>query len=281
MLDTSNQYPVTNITNHQTMKSLLFLSIVLLSACTSRFLVPLTYDFPTNRGTALVSELDSVRVMVENIELKGSYLVFDMEVNNRSWEPVEIVPEHICYYASPDAFKTLDSLEDVHALSMFYQNEFNYKERAMRPSEVEAYFLERLKTKQGVAIVLLLAGAGMVVHDAVQDAQDANKVEWTASDAKKAAARDGLTVASLVAIDIANEGLAASSYRDNKEMQYLPDELFPQKTIAPGDSFRGKVFFPKKEAHQHYRLIVPIGNTDYVFDFRKLTPEEKMKLQAQ
>ena len=255
--------------------------MVILGACSSRILVPLTYRAQTDNNTALISEYDSVSVMVQNIAVKGGYMVFDMEVSNQSDRPIEVIPEHICYYASPGAFQPVDSTDDVHVVTLLYQNEFNYKEQAMRPGEVEAYFLKRLRVKQGVGVVLLLAGAGLVIHDAVQDEQDISQQEWTKSDAKKAVTRDVLTAASLVAIDVAGESLEASAYQDHVELRYLPDELFPQKDIEPGHSFRGKVCFLKREAHKYYRMIIPIGNADYVFDFRKPTPEEKMKLRAQ
>jgi hypothetical protein len=264
------------------MRSITFLfAMVCLEACSPGMLVPLANDAPSAGNMALISEYDSVSVMAQNLEVKGGYLIFDVEINNRSEHPVEVIPKHVCYYASAGPFQAVDSVEDVHAASLFYQNNFNAKEWPMQPGEVEAYFEERIKVKQGIGFALILAGAGLVIHDAVQDAQDANKLEWTPSDAKKAMTRDVLTASGLVAIDITGEGLATAANKDGVEIQYLPDELLPQKTIAPGQSYRGKVFFRKKENYKYYRMIVPIGNTDHVFDFRQPTSEEKLSLNAQ
>lgn len=266
------------------MKSLLFLCVIVSTACSSRLLVPLTFNAQIDNSPVMASEADSVQVIVENLEVRGSYLIFDMEINNHSDIPIDMRPDYIWYYASPDQFKPLnDTFEDVHGASMFNitRDGFNYKQRAMRPKEVEAYFVNRAKTKQGIGVLLLLAGAGLIINDAVKDSEDASKTEWTASDVKKAETRDVLTTASLIAIDVANESLAAATYDDDTESQYLPDEIFPQKTIAPGHTFRGKVFFRKQEFQQFYRLIIPVSDTDFVFDFRKATLDEKTKLKAQ
>jgi len=261
-------------------KAVLLLSFFLLGACSSGYLVPVTYHPYANNGMALSTELDSVLVTTENIEVKGNYLVFDMEVQNSSKIPVEIIPRHIIYYASPVAFQPLEEhTEDIHALSMFYNKAFNYKEKALRPKEVEAYFKERIKAKASLTILLALAGAGMVIYDAAKDSEDFYKTEWTTSDEKKAVTRDVLTASGLVAIDVVGESLAASARKDNEEARFLPDEIFPHTTLPPGHSYRGKVFFPKQETNKYYRLIVPIGNTDHVFDFRKPTPEEKMAIK--
>ncbi len=262
------------------MKSSIFLISMLCCGACSSFLVPLTYNFQNDNNTSLLSEYDSVTVIAQNIEMKGGYLVFDVEVNNRSDQPIEVIPEHMCYYASPAEFRTVDSTEDVYAATLYYQNEFNYKENAMRPKEVAAFFKDRFNAKQGVGIALLLVGAGLVIHDVAKDVEDAGKTEWTAADAKKAYKRDVLTASSLTAIDVANESLAAAAYKDDMESRFLPDELFPQTTLAPGNSFRGKVFFRKKENKPYYRLVIPIGNTDYFFDFRKPISEEKLILKG-
>ncbi len=259
--------------------AVLLLSLLLFGACSSGYLVPVTYHPYAGNGMALSTELHSVHVTTENIEVKGAYMVFDMEVQNGSAIPVEIIPQHIMYYASPVAFQPVEEhTEDIHALSMFYNKTFNYKEKAMRPKEVEKYFQERIKAKASLTILLALAGAGMVIYDAAKDSEDFYKTEWTTADEKKAVTRDVLTASSLVAIDIAGESLAASARKDNEEARFLPDEIFPHTTIAPGHSYRGKIFFPKQEANKYYRLIVPIGNTDHVFDFRKTTTEEKNKV---
>jgi len=260
-------------------KAVLLLSIFLFVACSSGRLVPVTFHPQERSGTALLTEESNVYLTAENIEHKPSHMIYDLEVQNQSNEHVEIIPEHILFYASSSPFKPLnDSTEDVHALSMFTKKSFNYKERAMRAGEVERYFHERIKAKQTLGVLLVLVGAGLAIHDAVQDENDYYKNEWTAADANKAFARDVATATGLMAIDIVGEGLANSAQKDNVEAQYLPGEIFPHTTLAPGDSYRGKIFFQKKESYKYYRIIVPIGNADHVFDFRKATVDEKPAL---
>lgn len=125
--------------------------------------------------------------------------------------------------------------------------------------------MQKIKEKRAFAVLFAVVGAGLAIHDAVQDSEDSQKETWTKEDEKKSAGRDLLVSAALIASDIARE----SSYEAEDESQYIPYELFPECKISPSSSMRGKIFIPKESSYRYSRVVVPIGNTDYVFDFKR------------
>lgn len=258
-----------------------FIALVVMSSCSHQALVPYEYNAKIDRDPVSVIEANGLTVYMENIERKSNLLVFDLEVANERERPVKLSHPELYYYAGEEKFHdihdtvTMD-LKNAYAVA---DQKINHR-KAMSAKRVEQYYENRASNKKAMGIFLFALGVGLVVNDIVKDSEDAQKAIWTENDQDRAASRDILTASTLLAIDIVGNETAREEARNYEDLHYLPFEMFPEKNIQPGQSFRGKVFFPLNQAHKYYRFVIPLGNTDYVFDFRKRKGEDKKKLRG-
>lgn len=248
----------------KTLLSILPLLLIISTACGP--LVPLNHTNLSPTNQVQVIETAEVTVLLEYMESKYNHYIFDLEVVNRSTNPIWAAPQLISFYASPNPFIQLRSQTDnIHSLSAPNSALTLKRQFANSPIATRKIYMQKIKEKRAFAVLFAVVGAGLAIHDAVQDSEDSQKETWTKEDEKKSAGRDLLVSAALIASDIARE----SSYEAEDESQYIPYELFPECKISPSSSMRGKIFIPKESSYRYSRVVVPIGNTDYVFDFKR------------
>lgn len=264
------------------MKSLLYLSVFLaLVSCSPQALVPFEYNSEIDRDPVSVVEANGLTVYMENIERKADLLVFDLEIVNDSKKPISINHPELYYYAGQEQFHAISDtatidIKNAYATPLQKMN----RQYAMSSHSVESYYKRRAGNKKAMGIFLFALGAGLIINDIVKDGEDAAKAVWTETDANRAVSRDILTAGSLLAIDIIGHETAREEYDAHEDLHFLPYEMFPEQWVAPGKSVRGKVFFRTNQGLKYYRLILPIENTDYVFDFRKRKSADRRKLRA-
>ncbi|MFZ2905032.1 MAG: hypothetical protein WAZ98_02395 [Cyclobacteriaceae bacterium] len=229
-------------------------------------LVPLNYTAQSPGNQVQIIETSEATVFLEYVESKFNHYIFDLEVVNHSTSPLWAAPQLISFYASPKPFIQLRSQsENVHALSAPNSALTLKRQFANSPAVTRKIYIEKIKEKRAFAALFAIIGTGLAIHDAVQDSEDSQKETWTKEDEKKSVGRDLLVSAALTASDVARE----SSYEAEDESQYIPYELFPECKVSPSSSMRGKIFIPKETSYRYSRVVVPIGNTDYVFDFKR------------
>jgi len=250
---------------HPTKLHFLFIILALVTACGP--LVPLSYnknDVPTSIAQTI--ETDEAIVILEYIELKYGHYIFDLEVINHSPNTINAAPQRISFYASPKLFTPISSsIDNVHAVSASNSALLMKRQFANNPSETRKLFEEKVNSKASFSIFLAVIGVGLVIYDAAKDSEDAQQETWTKKDENKAIGRDMLVSIALTASDVAESAVYQAEY----EHDYLPYELFPECTLKPDKSVRGKIFIPKEYAYRYSRVIIPINNTDYVFDLKR------------
>ena len=264
------------------MKNIYYLlGLIILSSCSHQALVPLNFDPNVDNDPISVIDANGTTVYLENIERKSDLLVFDLEVENNSNEAVEVNPLELYYYAGYDKFEPVhDSVKmDVGDAYGSIAHRI-HKRKAMSETGVEAYYEKKVRNNEGLGVFLLVLGAGLIINDVIQDANDSQKPFWTENDVNRSVSRDILTASSLIAIDIAGAEAERESFESQEDLNYVSQEIFPNKIVSPGQSIRGKVFFRNSIELKYYRLIVPVGETDYIFDFRKRKSADKNKLRV-
>lgn len=250
---------------HPATRPYVFVILILITACGP--LVPLSYN-PNNlpTSTAQVIETDEVTVILEYIERKYGHYIFDLEVINHTPNTINAAPQLISFYASPKPFKSLHSVtEDVHTQSASNSALTMKRQAANSPSETKRLYEERAKSKASLSILLAVVGAGLTIYDAVKDSEDAQQETWTKKDENKAIGRDLLVSVAFTASEVAE----SSAYQAEDESYYVPYELFPECTLKPDKSVRGKIFIPMESSYRYSRVVIPINNTDYVFDLKR------------
>jgi hypothetical protein len=239
--------------------------LVLTTACGP--LVPLSHnDYILDDPKYLGIETDEATVFLEFIESKFGYYIFDLEVINHSAAEIFIAPQFISYYASKKSFKPLyDSTVDVHKISRPNSELRMKRQYANSPERTRKMYREKMISQARTAAFLIgLVTVAVAVYDAEKDDRDSKKESLSKKEENESIGRDLLVSvaesATEAAIEVANE-----AKEDNSDIPY---KLFIESNIMPEDTVRGKIFLPK-ESYRYSRVIVPIGNFDYVFDFRR------------
>jgi hypothetical protein len=106
---------------------------------------------------------------------------------------------------------------------------------------------------------------GLAVYDDVKDAEDRKKKSYTEKDARQAATRNALVTAGFIASDLAE----AVNQKAQEESYYLPYEIFSEGKIDSLSRKRGKIFLPQGEDLRYLRIVLPIENKEYIFDFKR------------
>ena len=247
--------------------NLFYLSILLILSSACGPLVPLSYlKNSTDFNFAQTIESEEATVTLEYLDSKYGHYIFDMEEINHTSTTLDIAPQVISFYASPKLFTPLSySTGDVHTISAPNSALTKTRQFANSPAETRNIYQEKVKSKESFIVLFAVLGAGLIIYDAVKDSEDSQKEKWAKKDVNKAIGRDALVSIALTASDVAEQ----SAYQAEEDNYYLPFELFPECEIKPGASVRGKVYVPIETSYRYSRVVVPLLNTDYVFDFKR------------
>jgi hypothetical protein len=220
--------------------------------------------YSANRASAV--ETPEVLLSVQHLHNQFNHFVFDIEITNQGSLDVPFQPHHhISYYASSRSFPKHDHQHDIHAQSLSHSRILSKRLYARSPDLVVQMVDQKLKNRATAQAVFALVGVGLVVYDAVKDSEDNRKETWTYADSRKAASREAAIAGAFIASDVAG----ASADQAAAEAHFLPHEVFPDITLAPGARQRGKIFLPIENNYRFLRLVVSLPQGDYVFDFKR------------
>jgi hypothetical protein len=193
------------------------------------------------------------------------YMVFDLEIANHSQHPLSVAPQLVSFYASSKTFGPFQTGDDVHALSSPNSTLTMDRHFAADPSSIERFYLDKAKAQKVGAGIFTVLTVGLIIYDMAQDSKGASKEIYTSRDELKSFGRDVMVATAITATDIAK----SSAQQTAAESHFLPYELFPECPIKSGNNVRGKIFIPTESSHKYVRVIVPLNDADYVFDFRR------------
>jgi hypothetical protein len=241
-----------------------FCMVLILSACGP--LVP-TYHVNGTITSQLTQTIETpeATVWIQYLDRQYGYYIFDLEIANHSEKSSSIAPQFISFYASPKKFRSPNDEEDVHTISAPNSALTMTRHFAASPTVIQTVYHKKVKEKRAGAILFAVIGAGIILYDIGEDSKSSKKERWTTKDDMKSVGRDLLVDVAITAIDVAN----ASAREAAIESEYVPYELFPECAIEPGKSARGKIFIPIETSYRYSRVVVPFGDTDYVFDFKR------------
>jgi hypothetical protein len=263
-----------------TMKTLVYL---LLSSCLAtplfgqHFLVPNAFDRKYDDSKVAVIDNDDHVVIIENLERNAAALVFDVEIRNFSLRELDVSPVDMRMLASDHRFPTLAESDQVTVTN--FERDLNHYAALNSDEAVEGYH-KLLRSRKALGIALVALAAGLATWDAVKDAQEWQSSIWTDAMANKSATRDFITMAGIFSADMANSIIREANLRHSEDMHFIHQEILEYTLVKPMEAVRGKVFFPGGK-HKYSRIIIPLADNEYVFDFRKPTGKERQYLKKQ
>lgn len=248
--------------------TLTLLLVVFVCSCAPSRLVP--YDFtPAQNNLQTYIELDDATISVENLEVKDDHYVFGVGIRNNSKTPMLIDADRILKFANYVSYQE----ETV-------QRKSQEIEAVLSPQQALNLFETKRKDGESSAFLLFLMGAALGTLDAVLDARDNSKESWTRSDQRRSVTRDIVTGVGLLTTEALSEGAYQDAERAEIELEYLPEELFNKRVIAPGEEYYGKIFFKKsEELHGYHRISWPLQEISLFFDFRLASRKERKFLK--
>jgi hypothetical protein len=225
--------------------------------------VPLGYQ---GEGSATLAKIDApeLTIYLEHIGSKYQHSIFDLEVINRNPAPVYLSPQRITFFTADERFPRIDhGFGDTTKATKIVHLK---KKRFVRsPHEVSLLYQTKEKNSAGVSIFFALISVGLAVYDDVKNAEDRKKQNYSEKDARQAATRNALVTAGFIASDLAK----AANESAQQESHYLPYEIFSEGNIDSLSRKRGKIFLPQGEDLRYLRIVLPIENKEYVFDFKR------------
>jgi hypothetical protein len=225
--------------------------------------VPLSYNGPGSSTLAKI-EAREATIFLEHIDTKYQHNIFDLEVINNDSASLYFSPQQISFYFSDERFprreKNLQQNE-MPTSSIRLKRKFFVRS----PREVQELFQQKERQRATASVVFSLISVGLSIYDNVQDAKDKNKTNFTKKDVQRAATREAIVAAGFLAADIAEQ----AKVNAQTESYYLPFELFKEGEISSCEKRRGKIFLSSGEALRYLRIIIPICNKEYIFDFKK------------
>jgi len=251
---------------------ILFFLIWICSSC-AQVLVPAWFDPEDQPFKSSRMEYEGLTLVTENLENNDQHLVFDVEIRNEGDQPVYIDPADFYYLESEEPFPP----ETLYQPDSHFESGLK-KKQALSEAEVGRQFEEEIKGKRRTGLILGILSAGLVIYDVAMDAKDFNSGEWSAGKANRAMVRDVVTMASLTAMDVAQQQSAITFEKKGADLYYLPEEILHSQVLDPGEFSRGKVFLPGTR-DKFIKLVIPIADTEYAFDYRWAEVEELRKLQ--
>lgn len=251
--------------------------IILISfpSIAQRSLVPLHYSEAYKDPPYMVLEADSITAVLEHVYSEEKFVVFDVEVVNRSGQRIQFNPYQMHYYASPKPFqKLVDEDQDIHRASFPNSTVPGYLKKPLSKESVERAYEQQLKQQRALAIAFGIISLGAVVADVALDINDSKKPRVTERDFVKSANRDVLVATTLIAGEMVMENAAFQSRVATEELHYLQEEVLEPVELADDSAVRGKVYFQNTGNYKYYRIVLPVGEINYVFDFRKRRSSE-------
>lgn len=249
-----------------------FFIFFFISSCAQN-LVPAWFDPEVHSSKDSRMEFDGLTIITENLDVNDQHLVFDVEIRNNTVHPVHVKPEVMYYLGSGVPFP-----QETHDHSGTSFESTLEKYPAIGEKEVGDQIENKIKAQRRTGILLGILSAGLMIYDVAMDARDFNSGEWTAKKANNAVLRDVVTMASLTAMDVVQQQSAMNAQVKGADLFYLPDEILRSNLLGPGESCRGKVFFPVTK-DKYIKVIIPIENTEYAFDYRWAEVEDMRKLK--
>ncbi len=257
------------------MKCLYLLLFILLSSCT-RQLVPSWYNVQDGKPPVAEIEHEDVIVRAENLELTSQLMVFDIEIVNNSHAPLDFDPLEIVGYSAATPFKAADpDNEWKKSLTLPV-----LRNSAMTLEDVNTMYENKLKANQGLGLFMAVVAVGLIVYDIAEDNSDFNDTEWTEADTRRSVTRDIVTASSLVAMDVIGEANEVADQKTMEDLAYLPDEIMLPAEIPNGQSHRGKVYLKNATIYKYTRLVIPIGEMSFIFDFRTANSAECQSIRG-
>lgn len=235
--------------------------LIIISSC-NHYLVPSWYNARVHNEKHNWLEYNGITIIAENMESEDLHLVFDVEIRNETNYRLRFNPEGIYYLGSNAPYPP----NNEPAAGAKFESKL-VKNYIFSEKEVANYFKKKAKKKRSAALIAGIISASLVVLDVALDAKDMKTKEWTSKKANNANTRHLITFAGLAAMDIVQEQTAMSAVLNEEEMRYLPNEILRATEIEPGQFYRGKAFLPLTK-DKYIRLIIPVGNNDFSFDFR-------------
>ena len=251
---------------------ILFFLCWMCSSCAQQ-MVPAWFDPEVHTGKSSRMEFDGLTLITECLETNDQHLVFDIEIHNEGHQPLLIDPGKVYYLGSDVPFPP----ETFHQSGTHFESGLT-RHQALSEEGVAGQLEKKIKARRRTGILMGILSAGLVIYDVAMDAKDLNSGEWTSGKANRAMVRDVVTMASLTAMDVAQQQSAVTAEKNGADLYYLPEEILRPRVLAHGESCRGKVFLPVART-RFIKLIVPIENTEYAFDYRWADAEDMRKLR--
>ena len=233
--------------------------------------MPGWFDSKVNSKKHNWLDYQGIVIVAENIEVNDRQIVFDVEVKNEADHRLRFNPEEAYYLASNSPFP-LDYQDG-------YRSEWEAnlkKHHALTEKEVSRYFENKIKSQKKTNLITGILSAGLIVFD-VAMASKGVPVEASSKLCNQEAIRSMITVGGLAAMDIVREQSAITAMQASEDLHFLPGEILEEGVIMPGQTFRGKVFFPITW-NDFIRMIVTVEGNEFVLDFRWATKKEERKL---
>ncbi|NOS92747.1 MAG: hypothetical protein HOP30_12550 [Cyclobacteriaceae bacterium] len=239
------------------MQKYIFIALIVqLAGCASY--VPLSHSSTTPVLRARLEEPD-VKIYLQHLENKYEHYVFDLEIDNQGSEAIYLSPQQISFYFSDQRFPRREQTEEGEQYKRLKRKQF-----VRKPIEVKELYEQKERSRATVATVFALVSVGMMVYDEVKDSKDRSRSHVTEKDVVRAATRDALVSIALTATDIAQK----STQQAQEDSYFLTNAIFTEGKIEACQRKHGKIFLPVGESLRYLRMVVPIENKEYIFDFK-------------
>jgi len=252
--------------------SILLFFILVCGSCT-RYLVPAWFDPEEHSVKYSRMEYEGILFYTEHLEVNDQHLVFDIEIRNQRSYPVDIKPEKMYYLGSNVSFPPETKTESGSGFESKLVKQFTVSEKG-----VAGQFEQKMKAQRRTSILMGVLSAGLMIYDAAMDAKDFNSGDWTPKKIRNANTRDLVTIAGIAAADVVHQTSVVTAEMKREDLFYLPEEILRETRLQPGESCRGKVFFPTSK-DKYIKLIIPVEYTEYAFDFRWADYEDQKVLR--
>jgi hypothetical protein len=253
-------------------RTILYFLILVCTSCSSQILVPSWFDHKTEAKKHNWLDYEGIIVIAENLDVTDRHFVFDVEIKNETDYRIRFNPETI-YYMGSNAPYPSESQEEVR---LDFETKLK-KYHALSEEEVVRHLEQRIKREKRTHLITGILSAGLIAFDAAMSAEAMNS-EVTSKLISQEAIRSAFTFGGLAAMDVVRGQSAMTAAAAREDLYFLPEELLEESVILPGETYRGKVFFPA--CHDRFiRMLVPVETNDFALDFRWADNRELRKLR--
>lgn len=250
---------------------ILYFLILTCWSCSSQILVPGWFDSKVNSKKHNWLDYQGIVIVAENIEVNDRQIIFDVEVKNETDHRLRFNPEEAYYLASNSPFQ--HDYQDGYTSEV----ESNLKKYyALSEKEVVRYYENKVKSQKRTNLITGIISAGLIVFDVAMASKGAS-VEASSKFFNQETIRSMVTVGGLAAMDVVREQSAITAMQASEDLHFLPDEILEEGVIMPGQTFRGKIFFPVTR-NDFVRMVVTAESKEFVLDFRWASVKEQRKL---